>query len=136
VSVGQRNSYTPCRPRPGDILLHKESSARSFKFLKRVSATVFVNVGNNTINCVHAIDQWADGTGGSARILNGGIGYNFVDVKITSQFNRGFWFVIDVYGQIPRTCKYLRKCCVNFRTCPHTHHNCGYTTFYPKIRSG
>jgi hypothetical protein len=26
-----------------------------------------------------------------------------------------------VYGQRPRACKYLRKCCVYFRTCSHTH---------------
>jgi hypothetical protein len=40
-----------------------------------------------------------------------------------------------VYGQKPWTSKYLRKCCVYFRTCSHTHNNCGYTTFYPKILS-
>jgi hypothetical protein len=99
-----------------------------------VSATVFVNVGNNIITCVHALDQWGDGTGGFAKIVGGGMGYNYVDVKIISRFGRGFHFVIEVYGK-PQTCKYIRKCCVNFRTCPHKHHKCGYTTFYPKILS-
>ena len=136
VSVGQRHNYMPCRPMPGDTLLRRVSSARSFKVFKQVSATVYFNVGDNIIGCVHALDQWGDGTGGYAEFVGGGIGYNYVDVKITAQFNRGFWFVIEVYGQKPRTCKYLRKCCVNFRTCPHTHHTCGYTTFYPRIIGG
>jgi len=134
VSVGQRNEYKPCKPLPDDILLHKESSARSFKFLQYVSATLSINVGNNIITCVHALDRWGDGTGGHAKIVGGGVGYQYVDVKITSQFNRGFWFVVEVYGK-QQTRKYLRKCCVNFRTCPHRHHNCGYTTFYPKFLS-
>jgi hypothetical protein len=64
-----------------------------------VSATVPINVGNKIINCVKAIDQWHDGTGGNAEITDGGIGYNYVKVKVTSQFNRGFWFEIEVYGQ-------------------------------------
>jgi len=64
-----------------------------------VSATERIVVGDNIIGCVHALDQWDDGTGGYAEFVGGGIGYNFVDVKITSRLNRGFWFVIEVYGQ-------------------------------------
>jgi predicted nucleic-acid-binding Zn-ribbon protein len=58
-----------------------------------------------------------------------------------SQVGKGFWFLIEVFGQ-SQPGKYLMKCCFNFRTCPHKHthththtHNCGYTTFYPKILS-
>jgi len=120
VSVGQRHNYMPCEPLPGDTLLRRESSAKSFKFLGHMSATVHIDVGDNIIGCVHAIDQWDDGTGGYAEFVDGGIGYNHVDVKITSQFSRGFYFVIEVYGQKTRKCKYIRKCCVKFRTCPHT----------------
>jgi len=98
VSFGQRHNYMPCQPLPGDTLLRSESSARSFQFLGYVSATVHIEVDNNIIGCVHAIDQWDDGTGGNAEIVGGGIGYNHVDVKITSQFSRGFWFVVEVYG--------------------------------------
>ena len=134
VSVGQRNNYMPCKPLPDDTLLRSVSSARSSKFFQRVSSIVSVNVGKNTIHCIQAFDQRFDGTGGDAKIVGGGMGYNYVDVKITSKFNRGFLFAIVVYGQ-PGKCKYLRKCCVNFRTCPLRHHNCGYTTFYPKILS-
>jgi hypothetical protein len=99
VSAGQSHNYAPCTPRAGDTLLRSESSARSFKFLKRVSETVSINVGDKIIGCVQAIDKWGDGTGGFAEITRGGMGYNYVDVKITSQLNRGFWFVVDVYGQ-------------------------------------
>ena len=111
----------PCQPLPGDTLLHKRLSARNFQFLDYVSKTEYIDVGDNIIGCVHALDGWDDDTGGYAEFVGGGIGYNYVDVKITSQLNRGFWFEIEVYGQKPRTCKYIRKCCVNFRTCPHAH---------------
>jgi len=135
VSFGQRHNYMPCQPLPGDTLLRSESSARSFQFLGYVSATVHIEVDNNIIGCVHAIDQWDDGTGGNAEIVGGGIGYNHVDVKITSQFSRGFWFVVEVYGHKRWRSKYLRKYCVYFRTCSYTHHTCRYTRFYPKILS-
>jgi hypothetical protein len=108
VSVGQRNNYKPCNPLPDDNLLRSVTFARSSRFLKQVSATLNVNVKNDIISCVHALDQSNDGNGGSVKIVGGGIGFNYVDVKITSKFNRGFWFVIDVYGK-PRTCKYLRS---------------------------
>jgi hypothetical protein len=66
-----------------------------------VSATVHIEVDDNIIGCVHALDRWGDDTGGYAQFVGGGIGYSFVDVKITSRFNRGFWFEIEVYGQKP-----------------------------------
>ena len=117
VSFGQSHNLIQCQSQPGDTLLQRESSARSFKFLQHASATVHINVGNNIINCIYALDQRGDGNGGYVETVKGGIGCNHVDVKITSNFNRDFSFQIEIYGQ-PRTCKYLRKCCVNLRTCP------------------
>jgi hypothetical protein len=64
-----------------------------------VSAEVSINVGDKIINCVKAIDKSKGSYGGSAKITNGGIGYNHVKVKITSEFSRGFTFAIEVYGQ-------------------------------------
>jgi hypothetical protein len=69
--------------------------------LEYVIVTEHIDVGENIISCVHALDRWNDNTGGYAEIVGGGIGYNYVDVKITSQFGRGFHFVIDVYGRKP-----------------------------------
>ena len=146
VSVGQSNDYIPCQPVHGDILLASVRFSRSRVSRDYVSATRSINVGNNIISCVHAHDEDTVGTGGSADVVEGGAGHNHVDVEITSQYNKGFRFLIEVFGR-PVTCKYLRKCCVNFRTCTHIHthththththkhHNCGYTTFYPKILS-
>ena len=98
LAVSFGSDYIPCQPGPRDVLLRSVSSARSFTFLQYTTATVQINVGDKTIGCVKAIDQWTDGTGGRAEITSGGIGYNYVTVKIKSKFNRGFWFVIDVYG--------------------------------------
>jgi hypothetical protein len=98
LAVSFGSDYIPCKPGPGDTLLRSVSSARSFKFLQYTAATERINVGDKTIGCFKAIDRWTDGTGGSAETTSGGIGYNYVTVKITSRFNRGFWFVIEVYG--------------------------------------
>ena len=129
VSVVEGVSSEMCKSQPGDILLHKEYVQQYYRPFQYVDARVYIKVGKNIINCVRAIDKWNDGTGGYASFVDGGIGYNYVEVYIKSQFNRGFYFEIEVYGQKPQTRKYLRKVCVNFRTCPPTHHNCGYTTF-------
>ena len=99
VSVGQKNDYKPCEPLPGDTLLKEKICARNFKFMGYVSQTCRIDVGDYIIGCVHALDGWNDGTGGYASFVNGGIGYNYIEVKITSQFSRGFWFDIEVYGQ-------------------------------------
>jgi hypothetical protein len=136
VSFGQRHNSVPCKPLPGDTLLRRELVERKYKFSRYVSATVHINVDDNIIGCVRALDGWDDDTGGFASFVEGGIGQNYVIVQITSKFNRGFSFFIEVYGQNRKICKYLRMCCVYFRTCPHTHHTCGYTSFYPKLLSG
>jgi hypothetical protein len=99
VSFGQRHNYMPCKIPPGDTLLHREIVSKSFQFLGYVTSTVYIDVGDNIIGCYHALDGWDDDTGGYASFVRGGIGYNYVELKITSQFNRGFWFVINVYGQ-------------------------------------
>ena len=104
VSFGQNHNLIRCQFQPSDTLLQREYSARSFKFLKRVSATIHIDVGKNIINCIHALDQWGDDSGGYAEIVKGGIGYNYVEVKITSKVSRGFNFKIEIYGQ-PRACK-------------------------------
>jgi len=121
VSVGQRHNYMPCKPLPGDKLLQRVSCAKKFKALGYVSSTQHIYVGDHIIACVYALDQWGDDTGGYASIVSGGMGYTYVGVDIKSRFNRGFSFVIEVYGHKPVTCKYLRKCCVYFRTCTYTH---------------
>jgi hypothetical protein len=99
VSVAQRHNLIVCKPLIGDRLLAEKSCARSFKFLSYVSGTIHVKVTGNTINCIKAIDKWSDGTGGYAEITDGGIGKDYVTVKIRSQFCRGFWFVVEVHGQ-------------------------------------
>jgi len=122
VSVGQIQHFIPCVPLHPEILLRNVYSIQQSKSFDYVSETKHIKVNNYNITCVHAHDHWSDSTGGYVQIVGGGIGYDYVDVKITSQFNKGFSFVIEVFGIRPKS-KYLRKCCVNFRTCPHAQHN-------------
>ena len=99
VSIGQRHDNIPCQPLPSAPMIHRESTTRSFEWWGYVSELLHITVDDNIIGCVHAHDQRDDGTGGYAEIVGGGIGYNYVDVNITSQFNRGYSFVIEVFGQ-------------------------------------
>lgn len=97
---GKRNNDFGCdASKIGDRLLAEKSVAKSFRFLRRVSATISFDASPWTINCVHAVDQWSGGRGGYAQIVGGGLGQRHVTVKITSRIGRGFYFIVRIYGQ-------------------------------------
>ncbi|XP_067626048.1 probable salivary secreted peptide [Eurosta solidaginis] len=52
-----------------------------------------------TITFVGVIDQYTNGKGGYATLKRGGPDYTFITLRFTSQRNRGYHFVIDIYGQ-------------------------------------
>jgi hypothetical protein len=70
--------------------------AKSLVFLRHASR-INIDVRGNTINCTEALNQWTDGTGCYAEIVDSGVRHDFMKVKITSQFNRGFTFVVYAY---------------------------------------
>ena len=73
---------------------------RGDKFLERVSGTFFYQCRKGEeITAVLAEDRWDDDTGGSAERVSGGVGQQHVEIKVTSQWSRGFHFKFYVYGK-------------------------------------
>ncbi|KAM7345004.1 putative salivary secreted peptide [Cochliomyia hominivorax] len=57
-------------------------------------------IGNGRIiTGIRAFDQVTNGTGGHATIYSGGPGFNFVNIKLQSQYNYGLMFRVEIYGK-------------------------------------
>ncbi|XP_023029433.2 uncharacterized protein [Leptinotarsa decemlineata] len=52
---------------------------------------------NSTITCVIVTDLSEDGHGGKVSIIGGGVGSEFVEIKIVSEFLRGLHYRFEVY---------------------------------------
>ncbi|KAL7737507.1 hypothetical protein ACLKA6_007639 [Drosophila palustris] len=56
-------------------------------------------IGNGRIiTGIRAFDQVTNNTGGHATIYSGGPGFNFVNMKLQSQYNYGLIFRVEIYG--------------------------------------
>ncbi|KAH8261571.1 hypothetical protein KR044_011437 [Drosophila immigrans] len=56
-------------------------------------------IGNGRIiSGIRAFDQVTNNTGGHATIYSGGPGFNFVHIKLQSQYNYGLIFRVEIYG--------------------------------------
>ncbi|KAJ8974940.1 hypothetical protein NQ317_012920 [Molorchus minor] len=68
-----------------------------------VSANIRVNVdGDVYINCVNIYDQVSDGKGGYPSFSAGGVGRNFVEFNVMTDYGKGFHFFIQIYGHVKR----------------------------------
>ncbi|XP_017865535.1 PREDICTED: probable salivary secreted peptide [Drosophila arizonae] len=57
-------------------------------------------IGNGRIiTGIRAFDQVTNNTGGHATIYSGGPGFNFVNIKLQSQYNYGLIFRVEIYGK-------------------------------------
>ncbi|KAH8413658.1 hypothetical protein KR222_002932 [Zaprionus bogoriensis] len=57
-------------------------------------------IGNGRIiTGIRAVDQVTNNTGGHATIFSGGPGFNFVNIKLQSQYNYGLIFRVEIYGK-------------------------------------
>lgn len=50
------------------------------------------------IYCVEIVDEVLDGDGGTATIIDGGVGADFVDISVSSQAGKGLAFLIEIYA--------------------------------------
>lgn len=53
---------------------------------------------NRTISCVRALDQYVNGQGGYATLVNGGVGWKNVTLLLSSQTGKGFNFLVEIWG--------------------------------------
>ena len=82
-----------------DEVLYSERCRKKAEFLGVVKHTFSYDCGKGErITAVIAYDEWSDDTGGDPEVLSGGVGRDHVTIKVTSERNRGFHFLFEVYG--------------------------------------
>ncbi|CAH1101976.1 unnamed protein product [Psylliodes chrysocephalus] len=54
---------------------------------------------HETITALRICNKFLDGLGAKAYILNGGIGRQFVKIKLVASFGKGFRYSVDIYGR-------------------------------------
>ncbi|XP_075217679.1 putative salivary secreted peptide [Lycorma delicatula] len=97
------HNYMFGQRRFGDRLLFMDHAWQLGKFLKVVSSDVYYPLPSQTtkgeiITYIRIMDQKTDGTGGTANIMSGGVGFPFVYIHLSSKRSCGFDFLIEVYG--------------------------------------
>lgn len=57
-----------------------------------------MNATRSTITYINVLDQKANGTGGYANLISGGVGFNHTGLHLKSRRNHGINFIVDIYG--------------------------------------
>lgn len=55
--------------------------------------------GPINITCVKILDQMPSGDGAYPSYKSGGVGYNFVTFEVTTVYEKGFKFHVEIYGR-------------------------------------
>uniref|UniRef100_A0A034WJU2 Putative salivary secreted peptide n=1 Tax=Bactrocera dorsalis TaxID=27457 RepID=A0A034WJU2_BACDO len=88
---------------PGDRHLVREVVFSKSGFMRKKSGDYTFEQRNipypAIITSIEVKDQYINGNGGYATLTSGGPGFNFVKLHFTSQWWRGYNFVIDIYGK-------------------------------------
>uniref|UniRef100_A0A0A1XQE6 Probable salivary secreted peptide n=1 Tax=Zeugodacus cucurbitae TaxID=28588 RepID=A0A0A1XQE6_ZEUCU len=88
---------------PGDRHLVREVVYSKSGLMRKKSGDYAFDQRNvpypSIITSIEVKDQYINGNGGYATLTSGGPGFNFVKLHFTSQWWRGYNFVIDIYGK-------------------------------------
>ncbi|CAD7079019.1 unnamed protein product [Hermetia illucens] len=86
-----------------DTLLDREIVVKKSKLLQIVTEDfTYPRKGYNNnynITAIRCTDQYTNGKGGYAALLNGGPRFKEVTIHLKSQRNHGFNFIIEIYGR-------------------------------------
>jgi Transcription activator MBF2 len=86
-----------------DVLLYREIIKKSSSFLKVVSMDVTYpmpyHFSNRTITAIRLTNQMPEGKEGHAQIVSGGVGFTNVSIHFKSQRNKGFNFIMEIFGR-------------------------------------
>jgi hypothetical protein len=92
-------------PNLGDTtLFYQMRSVKDRPFIRRSEIITYppkysTDLKKATITGIAIIDSRKDGTGGEGKIINGGIGANFVEIELTSEWYRGYEFTVYIIGK-------------------------------------
>ncbi|XP_066256117.1 uncharacterized protein [Euwallacea similis] len=81
-----------------DTLLFKEIYRKESRWWTSRGKIVNYNAEYQRISAIHIFNHRLDGPTARAVILDGGVGYSYVKIKLESQWNRGFQFLVKIYG--------------------------------------
>ncbi|XP_026468713.1 probable salivary secreted peptide isoform X3 [Ctenocephalides felis] len=102
ISTNNSHHFQVGYPSYGNVLLYRQVQSKSGSFFRKVTREVsFPPVGsrnNRTISCVRALDQYVNGQGGYATLVNGGVGWKNVTLLLSSQTGKGFNFLVEIWG--------------------------------------
>ncbi|CRL01463.1 CLUMA_CG014341, isoform A [Clunio marinus] len=94
-----RNDLTVGSLQPGSVLLYQQTYNRTGVAGQMQSQDVFYTNPLRNITRIRALDLNANGTGGFASIVSGGVGFRNVTIRLqSSAIGRGFTFFVDIYG--------------------------------------
>lgn len=87
---------------PYDYIIHYSIRKRSSSFMQVVSENVtfpFPNQKNNhTITAIRLTDQVPKGKA-YGQLYAGGPGFNYTTIRLKSQRNQGYNFILEIYGR-------------------------------------
>ncbi|CAD7086114.1 unnamed protein product [Hermetia illucens] len=90
-------------PSAFDRLLTRDIVNRKYKFWRIIHEDYqFPAIGKTNylnITGIRVTDQYMDGTGGYASLVQGGLGHRNVTIHLKSQRNHGFNFIIEIFGR-------------------------------------
>ncbi|XP_066148415.1 uncharacterized protein [Euwallacea fornicatus] len=81
-----------------DRLLFSQIYRKDYSWWTSKQKIVQYNAGYQRISAIRIYNHKLDGLTSKATILGGGIGYSYVRFKLESQRNRGFQFLVEIYG--------------------------------------
>nr|QTY40867.1 venom polypeptide precursor [Doratifera vulnerans] len=103
VSYSQSHDLVLGRALPGDLILYKVNEWKyGFPLLVRTSVIEYPELGQSNfaiITAIVIIDNNYDGHGGYPVVEAGGVGQDFVKIKLESERSYGFNFTITIYGR-------------------------------------
>ncbi|KAJ3640171.1 hypothetical protein Zmor_003487 [Zophobas morio] len=84
---------------PDDNILHQENIILYNDGKSHVAAGIRVNVEADVyITCVKIHDEVPDGAGGYPSYVAGGVGYNYVEFNVMTEYGKGFHFYVQIFG--------------------------------------
>ncbi|XP_018564974.1 uncharacterized protein LOC108906244 [Anoplophora glabripennis] len=80
-------------------VLHQENIILTNDGKSHVSATIRMNVeGPVYITCVNIFDEIPNGEGGYPSFAAGGVGHNFIEFNVLTNYGKGFHFFVQIFG--------------------------------------
>ncbi|RZC39456.1 uncharacterized protein BDFB_009617, partial [Asbolus verrucosus] len=87
------------RCKPEDNILHQENIILYNDGKSHVAAGIRVNVEAQVyITCVKIYDEVPDGAGGYPSFVAGGVGHNYVEFNVMTEYGKGFHFFVQIFG--------------------------------------